>query len=126
MPEPEPLGPGLDPLAAAEEELVPEPVEPGVARLRESGWQRHAFVDTRFDILEGGTADRERAGAELRRRRRDDPLGECGFRDDRLERRAGGIDALRRLVQESRIRATILVEACEILRIVRRRHLVKG
>ena len=124
MAEAEPLRPVLDALAAADEELVAEPVEPRVARLRERGRQRHARVDAGLDVLERVAADRERAAAKLRRRRRDDPFGERGLRDDRLERRAGRIHALRRLVQQARIRAAVLVEAREVLRVVRGRDLV--
>ena len=104
------------------EELVAEPVEPRVARLRERGRQRHVLEDARLDVVEREAADRERAAAELRRRRRDDALGERRLGDDRLERRAGRIDALRRLVQEPRIRPLVLVEAREVLRVAARRR----
>src|SRR5204862_3500792 len=65
-----------------------EPVEPGVARDRERLRQRQARVDAGLDVVEDVVADGVRARALQRRIGADQPRGEAGLGDDRLERGA--------------------------------------
>ena len=106
-------------------EAVAEAVEPRVARLRERRVQRHVCERTGLDVVEREVADREGAAAEERRVRRDQPRAQRRLGDDRLEGRAGRIEALRSAIEQLAASAS-RQELLQVRRAARRRDLAVG
>src|SRR4029450_13276516 len=95
-----PLCTDAAPFSLRNETRGAEPIEPGVARDRERLRQRQARVDAGLDVVEDVVADGVTARAGERRGGPEQPWGQRGLGDDRLEGRACRIHALGRAVDE--------------------------
>ena len=102
-----------------------EPVEPGVAGDRQRLGQRQVRVDVGLDIVEHVVAHRVRARAGKRRVRADQSRCEARLGDDRLEGRAGRIDALCSAVDEQTAGVIRIEQRAKVLRVGRRPRLVE-
>ena len=130
MAQPEQVGPALHVEAARlllpEVEPIPQSVEPRVARDGERLREFERRVHARIDVEERRVPDQVGRRARKARVRGDEPRRERGLGDDRLERRAGRIDPLRRPVQERRRGVVRVDEVREVARVLRGRDLVEG